>query len=145
MNKQKSGAADEYPLVRRVEQFNVFLVLLLSLGSWYFFGRQMAVSVLCGGILSGGSFFLLKRTVRQIVDKIAAAPEQQVQQGPTALFAVRFYGRLLVLVLLLAVLGMSVEINIIGLTVGLSTVAVSVIIVPLARSCMEFSGEHKSI
>jgi uncharacterized protein YacL len=131
--------------VRRVEQFNVVLVLLLSLGSWYFSGRQMAVSVLCGGILSGCSFFLLKRTVRQIVDRVAAAPEQQAQQRPTALFAVKFYGRLLVLVLLLAVLGMTVKINIIGLTVGLSTVAVSVIIVPLARSWVELSGEHTEI
>jgi hypothetical protein len=130
--------ADDFSLLRTVEQFNIFFVVLLTLFGWYLSGWHCAKSVLIGGILSGGSFFVLKRTMMQIVSKIAVSDAQR----PAAGFAVKFYIRLMVLVLLLAVVSMSISIHLIGLVVGLSTVMVSVIFVTLARGLMEFSGKH---
>lgn len=131
----ESRQEDDFTLLHTVEQFNVFLVLLLALSGWHMHGWHFAESVLIGGALSGGSFFILKRTVTQIVGRIGT-------QRPTAGFAIKFYLRLLVFVLLLAALSMSVKIHLIGLIAGLSTVMVSVILVALVRGLMEFSGKH---
>jgi phosphate/sulfate permease len=126
---------DDFSLLRTVEQFNLFLVLLVALCGWYLAGWHFAQSLLIGGTLSGGSFFVLKRTMIQIVNKIGT-------QRPASGFAIKFYLRLLVLVLALAALSMSVNIHIVGLVAGLSTVMVSVIVVALTRGLMEFLGKH---
>lgn len=135
MTKPEQRQDDDFSLLRTVEQFNIFFVVLLALAGWYLSGWHFAKSVLIGGTLSGGSFFVLKRTMIQIVNKIGT-------QRPAADFAIKFYLRLLVLVLALAALSMSVDIHVVGLVVGLSTVMVSVIVVALTRGLIEFLGKH---
>ncbi len=147
MNNPESNVSPrhgEHSLLRTVEHFSLVIAVLLSLGGWYFAGIQMALSVLLGGMLSGGSFFLLKRNIRQIMDIFPASGESShvVQQGNPTGFAMKFYARLLVLGLLLAVLSMSVKINVIGLLIGLSTVAASVVVVATVYGCRELSGKH---
>ncbi|WP_417914242.1 ATP synthase subunit I [Candidatus Electronema sp. JM] len=129
---------DDYVLLHRVEQCSLLVILLLVLGGGYLSGSQFARSALLGGGLSLGSFLLLKRTMMQLVSRMGS-------QNPAAGFAVKFYLRLLVLAILLAVLGMSVQLHLLGLLAGLSTVMVSVISVVLAKGLTDFSGKGKHV
>ena len=122
-------------LLRMIEQFNLIIVALLTLSSWYWGSWQLAQSVLIGGVLSSSSFFLLKRNVVQIVNALPPVGEKKqiAQQAKTQGFAWKFYARLTVFALLLATLGLNASINIIGLVIGLSTVMISVVIVVLTQ------------
>uniref|UniRef100_UPI004056DC9B ATP synthase subunit I n=1 Tax=Candidatus Electronema sp. TaxID=2698783 RepID=UPI004056DC9B len=127
---------DDYALLRRVEQCSLLLTALLALGGGYVFGSQFALSALLGGAVSLGSFIALKRTMMQLISRIGT-------QNPAAGFAFKFYLRLLALAVLLAAVGMSVQLHLLGLLAGLSTVMVSVISVVLIRGLMDFSGKGK--
>lgn len=127
---------DDYALLRRVEQCSLLLAALLALGGGYVFGSQFALSALLGGAVSFGSFIALKRTMMQLVSRIGT-------KNPAAGFAFKFYLRLLALAVLLAAVGMSVQLHLLGLLAGLSTVMVSVISVVLIRGLMDFSGKGK--
>lgn len=126
----------DYILLRRVEQCGLLLTALLALGGGYWFGSRFMLSALIGGAVSLGSFLALKRMMFQLVSRIGT-------QNPAAGFAFKFYLRLLALAVLLAALGMSVELHLLGLLAGLSTVMVSVISVVLAKGLMDFSGKGK--
>jgi hypothetical protein len=127
---------DDYALLRQVEQCSLLLLALLALGGGYVFDSQFALSALLGGAVSLGSFIALKRTMMQLVSRIGT-------QNPAAGFAFKFYLRLLALAVLLAAAGMSVQLHLLGLLAGLSTVMVSVISVVLIRGLMDFSGKGK--
>ena len=132
---RRNKQADDYFLIRRVEQCSLILLALFVLISALTAGWPFASSALLGGLLSIGSFLLLKRTVFKLVSQIGT-------NTPMAGFAMKFYLRMLVLAVLLIGLSMSVRIDFIGLAAGLSTVMVSVIAVVLGRSLIEFSGNH---
>ncbi|MGX9728220.1 MAG: ATP synthase subunit I [Candidatus Electronema sp. VV] len=137
MTTEPEKKEDDYVLLRRVEQFSLLLTALLALGGGYWFGSRFMLSALIGGAVSLGSFIALKRTMFQLVSRIDS-------QNPAAGFAFKFYLRLLALAVLLAALGMSVELHLLGLFAGLSTVMVSVIVVVLAMGLMDFfkKGKH---
>ncbi len=134
MTTEPENKEDDYILLRRVEQFCLLLIVLLALGGGYLLGGQFTLSALIGGAVSLGSFFALKRTMFQLVSRIGT-------QNPAAGFAFKFYLRLLALAVLLAVLGMSVELHLLGLLAGLSTVMISVLIVVLTKGLMDFLGK----
>jgi len=137
MTTEPEKKEDDYVLLRRVEQFSLLLTALLALGGGYWFGSRFMLSALIGGAVSLGSFFALKRTMLQLVSRIDS-------QNPAAGFAFKFYLRLLTLAVLLAVLGMSAQLHLLGLLAGLSTVMVSVISVVLATGLIDFfkKGKH---
>jgi hypothetical protein len=137
MTIEPENKEDDYVLLRRVEQFSLLLIVLLALGGGSLLGGQFALSALLGGAVSLGSFFALKRTMLQLVSRIGA-------RNPAAGFAFKFYLRLLALAVLLAVLGMNMELHLPGLLAGLSAVTVSVIVVVLAKGLMDFfkKGKH---
>lgn len=128
-------------LLRMVQQFNILVVVIFTAGSWYIVNWNLAQSVLIGGILASGSFFLLKRDIEQLIDRVAGAGEQArgVRKMEKVRFLLKFYARLCVLGLLLFALTTKISVNYIGLVLGLSTVVLSVIIVVLARGRMIFS------
>jgi len=130
-------------LLRMVQQFNLLMVAVFTAGSWYIIDWTLAQSVLIGGVLASGSFFLLKRDIEQLIGRVASAGEQAkgVKKMEKVRFFLKFYARLTVLGLLLYVLITNVSINMIGLVIGLSTVMLSVIIVVLARGRMIFSPQ----
>ena len=143
-NKAAHQQGEELVLLSLIERFNLFVVALLTLGGWYFASWQLAQSVLIGGVLSSGSFFLLKRNAVRIVNAFSAVgtPEQIAEQAKPQGFAGKFYTRLALFGLLLGILGLSTSINIIGLVIGLSTVMLSITIVVLFRGRMILSGKY---
>ncbi|PIE56146.1 MAG: hypothetical protein CSA34_05390 [Desulfobulbus propionicus] len=127
--------APEQVLLRTVQIFSCALVGVFALGSWWYSGTTLALSVLFGGLLVNGSFVLLQGDIKQILHRVGAAGEQmaRVKRMEKIRFLVKFYARLIVLALLLAVLVNWVELNMIGVALGLATVMLSVFVVVLVR------------
>jgi hypothetical protein len=107
---------------------------LLTAGGWYVFGSLFARSVLLGSVLINGSFLLLKTDAKRLTRRIGDAGDVQrdtVIRAETLRFFVNFFARLCVLALVLFVLAAKVEIDVIGLTLGLATVMGSIVLVGL--------------
>jgi hypothetical protein len=139
MNKQDKAAggnasAVEAQLVWRVMIFSGLLLVVLTTGSWYISGWFFARSVLIGGLLVNGSFWLLKTDVQRLMQRVGGVdgnPGSAFTFEKTRFF-LKFYARLVVLGLLLFVVASQVAINVIGLTLGLTTVVFSVVIIGLS-------------
>jgi hypothetical protein len=128
------GAVSEFLVVRRVLICSGWLLLVLAAAGWYFHSLAFACSVLIGGVLANGSFWLLKNDIQRIMQRVADAEglENAAFTFEKTRFFLRFYARLVVLGLVLFVLASRVTINVIGLTLGLTTVMFSVVIIGLS-------------
>ncbi|NOQ45285.1 MAG: hypothetical protein GQ559_01195 [Desulfobulbaceae bacterium] len=122
-------------LLRYIQKFSLLMLAVFSVGSWYIVNGLFALSVLVGGAMAIGSFFLLKNDIEQVINKVGGAGSRMktVRTAEKIRFFVKFYARLIVLGLLMFVLVTKVNINMIGLAVGLSTIMSSVIIVILSK------------
>jgi len=127
-------AVSEPLVVRRVLICSGLLMLVLAAGGWYLHSLAFACSVLSGGVLASGSFWLLKNDIQRVMQRVVEAEglENTVFTFEKTRFFLRFYARLVVLGLLLFVLASRVTINVIGLTLGLTTVMFSVVIIGLS-------------
>jgi len=143
MDNEEKQVDPGVALLRMIQLFNLIVVVVFTVGSWYLIDWTLARSVLIGGAMASGSFFLLKRDIEQLIDRVASGGEQAkgVKKLEKARFFLKFYARLIVLGLLLFVLTTKISINMIGLVLGLSTVMLSVVIVVLARGRMIFSAQ----
>ena len=128
------GAESETLVARRVMVFSALLLIVLVAGGWYMHSLTFACSVLIGGVLVNGSFWLLKNDIQRIMQRVVDADglENAAFSFEKTRFFLRFYARLVVLGLLLFVLASRVTINVIGLTLGLATVMFSVVIIGLS-------------
>lgn len=124
--------------IDRVLGLGLILLALLAIGGWLLAGSSCGLSVLIGGGLANGSFWLLVRDARRLLDRVGAGEEVAVPAVSTekARFFLRVIARWTVLGLLLFALAAQVEIHVIGLTLGLATVMVSVVIIGIGtKSC----------
>ena len=56
-------------LLRYILVFNLLTLLIFVGGSLYLYDWVIARSVLAGGVLAGGSFFMLKKDIERIMGK----------------------------------------------------------------------------
>lgn len=138
MIEKKDIGANAEPgvlLLRYISLFNLLMLVIFVGGSWYLYDGVIARSVLAGGILASGSFFLLKKDIELMIGRVSSAGKEvkAVKTAEKVRFLLKFYARIIVLGLLLFVLATKVNINMIGLAVGLSTIMLSVIIVFLSK------------
>ena len=125
--------ADE-KLLRAIQFFSILMTVVFTVGGWYINSLEFALSVLVGGILVNGSFLLLKRDTEKILNRIAASDAgevQSVQRMEQIRFIFKFYAKITVLGLLLYAASSRMQLDMIGVALGLSTVMLSVIIVVL--------------
>lgn len=124
-------ADNEAIVVGRVTLFSGVLLVLLAAGSWWTFGWSFAQSVLIGGVLVNGSFWLLKKDAHRLIARVSEAdgPAGAAVNMEKTRFFLRSFARLVVLGLLLFVLASQVTIHVIGLTLGFATIMVSVVII----------------
>lgn len=118
-------------LIHQVLACSLVLLLLMMAGGWSFLGWPFALSILIGGLLVNGSFLLLQRDVLRLIERVGMS-EEGAATGidiEKTRFILRAVARFIVLGLLLFVLASQVPINAIGLTLGLATVMVSVVII----------------
>ncbi len=109
--------------------------LVLVLGSLVFRSLPITLGVLAGGLLAGINFVALQKVVVKITAETA-----QSKAIPAALALLKF---ILVAVVIYIVLS-SKYIDPVGFVVGLSSVVITLVVMPLGRSvCDAFSRESK--
>ncbi|MGI6656589.1 MAG: ATP synthase subunit I [Desulfobulbus sp.] len=124
---------DGSAVIGRVARIGVALMLVFAAGGWFLRGQDFALSVLLGGALINISFFLLSRDVRRLMQQVSAEGEAAASSMGIAKmrFVLRSMARFVVLFLLLGALALHMTIDVIGLTLGLTTVAAGVVITGL--------------
>ena len=128
-------------LVRRILIVALSLALLMAGAGWFFAGNIFTLSVLVGAALACGSFFLLQRDIRLMMDRLAAESNAVALSGmEKARFLVKSLGRFIVLALLLFAVAARMTIEPLGLVLGLATIMLSVVIVGLAGKRKKLSG-----
>jgi len=118
-------------MVRRVTVCSLLLLGVLAAVSCIVSDWPFACSVLIGGLLVNGSFWLLKQDAQRMMQRVAENEGARTNVEKTR-FVLRSFARFIVLGLLLFVLASRVSINAVGLTLGLATVMVSVVIIGLS-------------
>ncbi|WP_208597629.1 ATP synthase subunit I [Desulfogranum mediterraneum] len=121
--------------MRSIIAFSWLLLVLFSGGGWYLYSASFGVSVVAGGVLANVSFLLLKKDLEGLFTKVSQAggAAAAVSQTEKIRFFIKFYARLVILGLLLILLVSKFSIHMIGLSLGLATVMLSVIVVVLSR------------
>ncbi len=127
-------------LMRSITVCSLLLSGIFVVGSWLLFDWHFAGSVLVGATLVMLSFYLLKRDIGQFVNRVAGEDVVETAQGFEKIkFMLKFYARLTVLGLLLAVLILKFNINVIGLIIGLSIIVLTIVIVGVVKGRQIFS------
>lgn len=128
-------------LVRRILSLAAALALFMAAGGWFFAGQAFALSVLVGAVLACGSFYLLQRDIRQLMDRLAADSAADAISGMEKVrFMVKSLGRFTVLALLLFAIAAKMTIQPIGLVLGLATIMLSVVLIGIAGKRKRLSG-----
>lgn len=127
------AANSEAKVVRRVMVCSLFLLGVLVAVSCIFSGWPFARSALVGGLLINGSFWLLKRDAQRLMTRVSEDEGVKTNVEKTR-FVLRSLARFVVLGLLLFVLASRVAINAVGLTLGLATIMISVVIIGLSAT-----------
>ena len=137
MHEQENGAGpdadqDDALLVRMMTVGSMALLAALATGGYLLQGWVFAQSLLIGGLLVNGSFWLMQRDTRRLLRRIGETGGDTVINAEKTRFLLRTFGRLVVLGLLLVALASRMPIDAIGLVTGLATVMVSVVIIGLS-------------
>ncbi|MCL1980934.1 MAG: ATP synthase subunit I [Proteobacteria bacterium] len=137
MGEQGNGAGqtldqiDDLMIVRKVTVASMVLLVVLVAGGYLLQGWVFARSMLVGGLLVNGSFWLMQKDTRRLLRRIGEVGGDGVLNIEKTRFLLRSFGRLVVVGLLLFVLASWMPIDPIGLVVGFATVMVSVVIIGL--------------
>lgn len=128
-------------MLNSIMKVSLLALAVFTASGWLLYDWHIAQSIIAGGILANGSFYLLKRDLEQVIARVSVAGSsfRGVKNMEKIRFFIKFYARLIILGLLLFVLAAKVEINMIGLVIGLSTVMLSVVVVALGKSRMTYS------
>lgn len=131
-------------LLQYIFRFSWLMVLVFSGASGMVVGWSFALSVMIGGILVNGSFFLLKGDIEQLMYRVSHAGQgiNAVKRAEKIRFVIKFYARLIVLGLLMFVLATKVSLNMVGLAIGLATIMLSVFLVVLSKGNLLYSEQR---
>jgi len=125
----------ENRILQSIQRVSLILTVIFTGVGFYILGSVFAQSVLIGSLLVNGSFWMLKRDAEQILGRVATSDTgvvRTVQKMERVRFVFKFYAKLIVLGLLLYVVSTRMQLNMIGVALGLSTVMLSVIGVVLS-------------
>ena len=131
-------------MLGHVQRFNWVLLAVLTAGAFYVFTWKVAQSVLIGGLLANVSFFMLRQDISRFMANFSQAGMnwKAVKQLEKVKFFLKFYGRLIVLAVILYLLITRISVDVIGLVIGLSTIMLSVVIVVLSKGSMLLSTQR---
>lgn len=107
----------EFPLAK-VQRFNWLLLLAMTVAGSALYTVEFAKAILAGGLLANISFICLRRDLLRIMNGPLGVAK--------ARFFIKYYIRLAVLAVVLFFLVKYRAVHVVGLLVGLSTVALSI-------------------
>ncbi len=127
-------SAPEVRILQSIQYFSLLMTVVFTAGGWYLRDVQFGLSVLLGAVLVNGSFWMLKRDSTKIIERVAQSGSEEiksVQKMERIRFIFKFYAKLTVLGLVLYAVSTRMQLNMIGVALGLSTVMLSVFLVVL--------------
>ncbi len=127
-------SAPEVRILQGIQYFSLLMTVVFAVGGWYLRDLQFGLSVLLGAVLVNGSFWMLKRDSTKIIERVAESCSDEtksVQKMERIRFIFKFYAKLTVLGLVLYAVSTRMQLNMIGVVLGLSTVMLSVFLVVL--------------
>ena len=133
----QQGIPAEGKLIHRVTVVGWFLTALFALACWPLLGSVFSRSLLLGGLLANGSFWLLKFDIRRLMQRVSGNAGQAVAGVEKIRFFIQFFARILILGLLLFVMAARMAVDVVGLCLGLGTVMLSVVLIGLGQRLLE--------
>ncbi|MBW2476385.1 MAG: ATP synthase subunit I [Deltaproteobacteria bacterium] len=104
-----------------------WIVLALLMGVSLPFGNaSLLLGILCGGLVSAGGFLWMQRSLEKLIANPSGGARYRYQFG--------YLIRLIVLAVLLGALIAIVEVNLVGLMIGLSVVIINLFWLALQRA-----------
>jgi len=102
------------------------VLVILTLGSFFFVSIPFAWSVLAGGIISNISFLISQKDIKGFIESVTSFPEiegreAKAKEGQKG-YLLKFWLRIAIIGVVLLLLIKSGVVNIFGLILGLSTV-----------------------
>lgn len=116
--------------LRKMQVVSWIYLAVLTVGAWLFVSWTVAWSILAGGGLSILSFWLSQRDLTGFIESLVARPDRTEGEAKTRFgksgFLVRFWIRIAIIGVVVALLIRFSSINAFGLILGLSTIVFTV-------------------
>jgi len=134
-------------LMRYIVYCSIILSCVFVVAGWLWYDWYFARSVLIGAVLVNLSFYLLKRDIEQIANRIAdgSSGTETIRRIDKIKFFIKFYARLAVLGLLIFIAVAKIGVNMVGLLVGLSIIVFSIIIVGVVKGHKIYSLQQEGV
>lgn len=114
---------------------NWFILLIMSLISFFFLSRALTLGIILGGFIVIANFCVFQRSIRR-------GFQSEGTMRTTSFFIVtKFFLRLSVLAIIIALLVKCRWIDPVGLALGLSTVVISIVSFGIKRALRSVMGE----
>ncbi len=114
---------------------NWFSLLIMSLISGFFLSRSLTLGVILGGLIVIANFSVFQRSIRR------GFLSDGTVRTTNFFVVIRFYLRLLVLAIIIALLVKWKWVDPVGLALGLSTVVISIVSFGIKRALRSVIGE----
>lgn len=116
--------------LRKMQVVSWLYVAVLSIGSWVFFSRTVAWSILAGGVIAILSFWVSQRDLTGFLNSLVASPdlnegEAKARFGKSG-FLLRFWIRIAIIGVVVLLLLKNSSIDAVGFILGLSTIVFTV-------------------
>jgi len=120
---------------RDLNRLNLLFLLILGFASHFLLSHAHTLGIISGGLIIMANFHVFQHTIRS-----AFSPEGAMKNKKKAIIA-KFYLRLLGLGIIMYVLITREWVDPIGLTIGLSTVVISIVSFGIIRALKTKTGE----
>jgi len=120
---------------RDLKKLNLIVLLISSFTSYLLMSHALTLGIISGGLIIMANFHVFQHTIRS-----AFSPEGVMKNKKKAIIA-KFYFRLLGLGVIMYILITREWVDPIGLTIGLSTVVISIVSFGIIRALKTRTGE----
>jgi hypothetical protein len=118
-----------------LRMLNWFSLLIMSLISFIFLSRSLTLGIILGGFIVIANFWVFQRSIRR------GFRAEGTMRTTSFLVVTKFFLRLSVLAIIIAVLVKCRWIDPVGLALGLSTVVISIVSFGIKRALKSVMGE----
>jgi len=118
-----------------LRKLNWFSLLIMSLISYFFLSRSLTLGVILGGLIVIANFSVFQRSIR------GGFLSEGTVRTTNFFVVIKFYLRLLVLAIIIALLVKWKWADPVGLALGLSTVVISIVSFGVKRALSSVIGE----
>jgi diacylglycerol kinase len=118
---------------RRLKIANWLVLAVLVAVGFIWQDKEFALGILVGGLVVVINFHLLHQALKGMLERAAAGSPEEAQGRAKAFFVARQFLRFFALLVVIYLLARQGWVNIFGLLVGLSTVALTLILVAIVE------------